>query len=785
MAQQDDSFDSSQILSQKRLRLDALQVTIENAGGLTKCPTHLVKDFTKLREEIDDLEGKVSNENLPISDISTHPSDIPASAQFIDRPIERHRLESALRSSEDWVRIVVVKGMGGTGKTALALQVARTIRRNFRKVIWTTANDDQSITLENLLDIILRAVEYPSDQLTMQQRKVKVSELLRKERYLLVLDSFERFGDRAIDEFLAQNDFWPSKVLITTRVIFPEDAYTTELKGLTLQQTKEMLQEVGKSKGISISLTEEEIEELQYITDGLPLAVELIIGQLAQGIALNYVLGTLMRGLTNDGLLEPLFGRSWEILKENDTTAHEIWMSMTFFVSPASEEAIRKINKTNTPEFIAAITYLNRMSLIQPVRDQMGGDEFRYRLHPMARQFLDAKLIESDALEAKKKEIYTAAAAYFMELMEQLGRPGLRAKDYEKLEQDLPNCLATFEWCKSQEENANASKVVENLQHFLFEKGFWNERIKLCSSASEFLQESSINAPESAWRDAFWAGWVCIRQNNYEEARTWLRKAQESLDNISSENIFKVLYEAKTFQLHALIKHGEAVALYKAENRSYESLRESDRNSEILNLFDEANQHHDEARDLLNLYKNNGGSYWIFEEPDYAIALVDSNQGDVFVDMGHWRSDLQEREKGRNHYESAQQLYSKVLREAEESDWDNRKALIAFSSANLGHVEIWLGQANVVLIRNLFDEALSIAQVIGRPHTSAWCYRGYGLIELRLAQSATSPASQKSYLRAAKEQLEKALDIFERLGRQERVKETNESLLEVKELLAD
>ncbi|MEM9092955.1 MAG: NB-ARC domain-containing protein, partial [Cyanobacteria bacterium P01_F01_bin.53] len=379
--------DYQRILTNNKARLKDVIRHIESSGGVTECPTYLVKEFTQLREEIDNLNKILSNLNLP-------PSNIPAAAQFIDRPRERERLESALRSTEDWVRIVVVKGMGGTGKTALAVQVARTVTGAFTKVIWTTANDDQSITLENLLDIILRAVDYPSDQLTMQQRKAKVSELLRKDRYLLVLDSFERFGDRAIDEFLAHNDFWPSKVLITTRVIFPEDAYTTELKGLTFEQTKQMLEEVGESKGITVPLSEKEIRGVHDITSGLPLAVELIIGQLAQGISLRNVLDALMSGLTSDGLLEPLFGRSWDLLKENDRIAHEIWMSMTFFVAPASEEAIREINKISIQEFVAAIAQLNKMSLIQPGRDRIGGDEFRYRLHPMARQFLDAKLIE-------------------------------------------------------------------------------------------------------------------------------------------------------------------------------------------------------------------------------------------------------------------------------------------------------------------------------------------------------------------------------------------------------
>ncbi|AFY40633.1 NB-ARC domain protein [[Leptolyngbya] sp. PCC 7376] len=779
-----DDLSDSQLLDIKQAQLKRLKDLIDSSGGLSECPTEMIQEIAILRLDIANLEEKVSvDSTTTMEDISKY--DIPAPVQFIDRPEERKFIEEALKSSEKWVRTIVIRGMGGTGKTVLAVEVARAVRGIFKKVIWASAND-HSITLANLLDIVLRAINYRSDQLNIDEKQEKVSELLRGGRYLLVIDSFERIGDSDVDTFLARNDFYPSKILITTRVIYPQNSTTIELRGLKPEQSERMLREVGKAQGVANEIIQKDtIDKIHNITSGLPIALKLIIGQLSQNIPLKLVLESLksnkkMEQLVGDdlpieGLLDHLFGNSWKFLRENDSSACTILMSMTFFAAPAAERAIQIITDTNENRFQSAIKNLIRMSLIQPDRDLTEGNELRFSLHPLTRSFIDTKVDDDRVV---KKAIYSSAVNYFMSLMEQLGRPGLEASEYEKLEQDLPNCLAAFEWCSNQRDNRNTSKIVEHLQHFLFEKGFWHTRIQICSSASALDHDSSGNNFEAAWRESFWAGWVFSRQNNYDEAKKWLEKAQESLFKVSSQNVFKILYEAKTLQLNALITHGEAVEVYKRSKK--QGSPATNMKAEVNNLFEQANGYHNKARNLFIEYISKNGPRWTFEDPDYAIALVDSNQGDLSVDMGHWKNEVGKEEESYEHYELAQRLYSTVLENANNSSWQNKEALIAFSSANLGHVEIWLGQEkNLEQIRPRFDEALQIARFIGRPHTIAWCYRGYGLIEQRSAQIESSISRKIDKLNEAQTWLRKALDIFERIGRRERVAETRDSLREV------
>ena len=96
-----------------------------------------------------------------------------------------------------------------------------------------------------------------------------------------------------------------------------------------------------------------------------------------------------------------------------------------------------------------------------------------------------------------------------------------------------------------------------------------------------------------------------------------------------------------------------------------------------------------------------------------------------------------------------------MLDSARASQWENKDALIAFSAANLGHVEIWLEEKSVDIIRQRFEEALNIAESISRIHTIAWCHRGYGLLEQRSAQNEPSLQKKEIKLKDAKKWLEK------------------------------
>ncbi|MBD2664807.1 NB-ARC domain-containing protein [Richelia sinica] len=113
-----------------------------------------------------------------------------------------------LATVEDWIvnhrcRLVVLLGMGGIGKTALAIKLAEDIQDQFEYVIW------RSLRFAPPLDILLHQIKQIfAPKSTIEQTEGlgitnKISRLindLRNARCLLVLDHFDAILDRRVDE---------------------------------------------------------------------------------------------------------------------------------------------------------------------------------------------------------------------------------------------------------------------------------------------------------------------------------------------------------------------------------------------------------------------------------------------------------------------------------------------------------------------------------------------------------------------------------------------------------
>ncbi len=96
-----------------------------------------------------------------------------------------------LRTLEQWIvqdkcRLIPILGMGGMGKTALAIELAKKIKNRFQFVIWHSLGN--GMTLDNLLKEIIGFLSNEKD------REVKIGCLLkylRKYRCLLILDNLD------------------------------------------------------------------------------------------------------------------------------------------------------------------------------------------------------------------------------------------------------------------------------------------------------------------------------------------------------------------------------------------------------------------------------------------------------------------------------------------------------------------------------------------------------------------------------------------------------------------
>lgn len=136
---------------------------------------HLTTDAVRQPADVPAPQGTT---NLPL----------PANPYFVDRTEPLARLEAALEGAGPTVP-QVVHGLGGTGKSALALQLAHRNRHRFNPVWWLSADSASSLT-RGLADLATRLAphQHLAAATSAERAEWALSWLQTHQDWLLVLD---------------------------------------------------------------------------------------------------------------------------------------------------------------------------------------------------------------------------------------------------------------------------------------------------------------------------------------------------------------------------------------------------------------------------------------------------------------------------------------------------------------------------------------------------------------------------------------------------------------------
>jgi tetratricopeptide (TPR) repeat protein len=202
--------------------------------------------------------------------------------QLYGRDADLEILRDVVDSPEDTV--TVLHGMGGVGKTALALSVARDTRRKRRRVYWITASDGYSVR-EAMLQIAIRAGAAESRAQEAAAGNISVADLVwealdeAQEPWLAVFDSAD--DPKAIEQELGTEWLRSSHaggVLVTTRIGSPE-VWSDHWRQIRLEPLpgpggRDMLISTSGLRNVS----DEEREQAAHLANrlgGIPLALRL------------------------------------------------------------------------------------------------------------------------------------------------------------------------------------------------------------------------------------------------------------------------------------------------------------------------------------------------------------------------------------------------------------------------------------------------------------------------------------------------------------------------------
>jgi tetratricopeptide (TPR) repeat protein len=422
---------------------------------------------------------------------------------------------------------VVIEGIGGIGKTALALEVAHELWEKglYEAVVWTTARD-RALDLNDILDTFARTIDYPYiAQLPPEGKAPEASKLMRAKKCLLLVDNFETIKDEAVSGFLL-NLPEPSKALITTRHHALGEARTIPLKGMEQGEALTLMRAEGQRLGLeSVQRAGDEILlRLYEATGGAPLAIKWAVGQIKQkGQSLDSVLDSLYRA--RGDLFEFMFSRSWEMLSEH---ARRILMVMPIFATSASKEAIEAASDVHTWDLDEGLGQLVEMSLVEV----SGGleEQQRYSVHPLVRAFAGAKLQEEKRFEEKAR---LHGMEFFLAFVRRNGGYG-NWEGYNQLESERENILSIMNWCHTSGNWQMVAQFRNSMSDFLRSRGYWHQCIQCGLQTLEAAQAMGDMSLVS-WVQTVDLGWTYYRQGNHVEVESRATEALHEFRNINEE----------------------------------------------------------------------------------------------------------------------------------------------------------------------------------------------------------------------------------------------------------
>jgi tetratricopeptide (TPR) repeat protein len=509
----------------------------------TDQPLHLINSATMEREAIarytKQIEGLTSSHKE--REKSSLMANLPRRPYFVGREDE---LNSVLQSLQPNSRtfIVGIEGIGGVGKSALAIEVSyRCIESDlFESVIWISAKESV-LTLRGIEPIIPEAKSYRTFSLQSVQvwgihyRELIDSRSNQESLYspgqhttLLILDNFESLSKNEqsdILDFLRKSPI-TLKIIITSRERVAE-GQIIRLQGLSFAESSALLEWDAQQK--NIQLTADQNKYLADLTGGLPLALLWVQGQIA---VLGYSVTQVLDKLSLDAdipILQYCFNHSWNLLRH--INEKRLLFVLALQPDAVSREALKEITEIDDDDsFDIAISDLLQLTLIEHEPDK---DYFS--ILPLTRKYIRTQFA-TDRDFIKRAELKTAQ--YYVKLLSK--KSGYKEwRGYDELLLDRNNILGVAQWCyksiqKKQIRSNSLAKKSRNVAEILvqigtqfgsvlWQRAYWYDRLTLAHAALSAAKLLSDWKSVSTFARNI--SWIYFYQGDYLRASQWAEEA--------------------------------------------------------------------------------------------------------------------------------------------------------------------------------------------------------------------------------------------------------------------
>lgn len=385
----------------------------------------------------------------PLRSLDNAPTNLPVQPTAL---VGRQALIAELASLLEREPLVTLTGVGGVGKTRLAVEVGAEVLPRYPDGVWVVelaplAHDE--MVLQTIADVLGVAAQTSEPLVTTLLGR------LRSKRLLIVIDNCEHVLDpvaRFVDRLASTAS--DVRVLATSREPLGVSAERVRAVPPLVDRAEavELFFERAQHAGAVIEGREQlaAVGDICARLDGIPLAIELAAAR-ARMMAPTQIaerLGQRFRLLTGGGrtaverhrTLQATVSWSYELLDETERVVFERLSTFAGSFGLDAAERVAAGGEIEEFEVLDALGHLVDKSMVLAEAGQGG---VRYRLLETLRQFAADRLATcADAVDVQDRH-----AAYFRERAQLLGRSAGEAGQasvLDDLEVDLDNYRTAF-----------------------------------------------------------------------------------------------------------------------------------------------------------------------------------------------------------------------------------------------------------------------------------------------------------------------------------------------------
>jgi hypothetical protein len=402
--------------------------------------------------------------------------NLPAqTTPFLGRERDYEEVAALLRRPD--LRLITVSGLGGAGKTRLAVEAARSLIDWFDHGVYFIPLDNVN-SAAGFWEAILDGLHVPADGANPAQKLVE--DYLQNKQILLLLDSFEHLLPITAEICRLLSTTRRLRLLVTSRQALDlQSEQLYPLGGLSYREGQaspayQLFVQIAQRRlpGYTPSAQDAaEIEALCIQVDGLPLALELAAtwsDVLSPAQILNHLTQDLQE-VWHDAVDRPqrqqslwdLFDYSWQMLPK-----------------PEQEAAIRlstlRGSFTSSAAMAIAGCDVNVLKLLLQTSVVGRTTGSRMILHPLVRQFLQQQAVSAGYTIEELEERFMEVTLAWVSEESRLLRQTFGTRHYRKLHAEWQNVERAW-WLAVERERYELLDACWDLLFYFEARGNWGQ----------------------------------------------------------------------------------------------------------------------------------------------------------------------------------------------------------------------------------------------------------------------------------------------------------------------